>query len=305
LSLERALKITRVLCSEEVEELKPFFITLTFQSQQSSALSYEESKAQLEKFNSVWRRSKKSKDFLPGLSLAVVEVTSGKQMNLHVHAHILGFYDESVTPERTVGRWLLSASKEGVVATRSSQCIKEVSLEDRGRLARYLAKGSTVAGMAMELQGAHWKSGTIADLLDSKKGSIKDRAYRAIVPALTEKSFRTWRPSRRFGQLVTRLEAEALEKEGKEEEVSSEADASLSIPAKVWKEANRLELPASLRGEWRFTIRDLLEDLLLDGDVILAEGVIEIVEKHVHYRRKLSNEEYERRLWLKLEALLL
>ena len=63
LSKERSIKITRVLCSNKVEGLKPYFITLTFQSFAGSALERDEAKRQIDRFSRVWRRSQKSKSF--------------------------------------------------------------------------------------------------------------------------------------------------------------------------------------------------------------------------------------------------
>ena len=306
LSKERSTKITRVLCSDEVEGLKPYFITLTFQSFAGSALEREEAKRQIDRFSRVWRRSQKSKRFLPPLSISVVEVTHGREHNMHVHAHIIGFYDGSFHPEETVNRWLSSVKKEGLVALRSSQCVKEVSLEDKSRLAAYMAKGSTVAGVAFEMQGSEWKSGSLALLLSAEKGSVEHKAYCAMMPALVSTKLRTWRPSKAFRELLAELEMNADDSTAEmEEEELEESSGVLMIGAGAWKEANRLRLPSSLLGNWRFTIRDLLEDLLLAGDVFLAEDVVSVVDQHQHYRSSLSRKEYQDRLWLKLETLLL
>jgi hypothetical protein len=295
------------LCSDEVEGLKPYFITLTFQSFAGSALERDEAEKQIARFNRVWRRSQKSKRFLPPLSISVVEVTHGREHNMHVHAHVVGFYEiGSFHPEETVSRWLSSAKREGVVALRSSQCVKEVSLEDKSRLAAYMAKGSTVAGVAFEMQGSEWKSGSLASLLSAEKGSVEHKAYCAMMPALVSTKLRTWRPSKAFRELLAELEMNADDSAGEmEEEELEESSAVLMIGAGAWKEANRLRLPSSLLGKWRFTIRDLLEDLLLVGDVFLAEDVVSLLDHHQYYRSSLSRKEYQDRLWLKLETLLL
>ncbi len=305
LSKERAVKITRVLCSDETEDLTPFFVTLTFQSFAGSALTQSQAEAQIDRFNQIWRRSQKTKKFLPKLSLSVVEVTHGQMSNMHIHAHVLGFYDDSMSPEKTVDCWLSSARKEGVVALASSQNVKKVCLENKARLAAYLAKGSTVAGIALEMQGSEWKFGTLASLLSGKNGSVEHQAYCAMMPALVSRKLRTWRTSKAFRELLGRLELKIDGSSVEKEAIEIEADATLLIPAGAWKDSNRFPLPSSLRGRWRFTVRDLLEDLLLTGDVFLAEDIVSLLSKHSHYAAHVSRKEYQKQLWLELESLLL
>jgi hypothetical protein len=127
-----------------------------------------------------------------------------------------------------------------------------------------------------------------------------------MMPALVSTKLRTWRPSKAFRELLAELEIGSGDTTVEvEEEELEEPSAVLMIGACAWKEVNRLRLPSSLLGNWRFTIRDLLEDLLLAGDVFLAEDVVSLVDHHQYYRSSLSRKEYQDRLWLKLEALLL
>ena len=313
---DRARGITKVLCSEEIGSLPhvPYLVTLTLQSRGGSALNFNSVVSQIRRFNSVWNHAQNSIYFLPKRYVASVEMVCGKEMNAHVHVHVLAFYepDSKWSPQRTIDRWLVSAGNKGAIATSNSQDFRPVESGERSKVAAYLAKGSTTSGVsrvALELQGQSFKGRSLKALLElAQDGSLEKTAYLSIVRAMSLTKLKTYRASKEFSAVLERASVDVGEcslSEDRPIEVSSEK--VLTIPVIAWKEMNRVPLSSSLVASFQgcYIVRDVVEDLLLSGDKLLAEGMVEILLRFHHYRSRLSKFEYHDRLWLKLSELLL
>ena len=235
-------------------------------------------------------------------------------MNAHVHVHVLAFYesDSKWNPQRTIDRWLVSAGKKGAVATINSQDFRPVETGERLKVAAYLAKGSTTSGVsrvALELQGQSFKGRSLRALLElAEDGSLEKTAYLSIIRALSLTKLKTYRASKEFSAVLERASVDVGESSLSEDrpiEVSPEK--VLTIPVIAWKEMNRVPLSSSLAASFQgcHLVRDVVEDLLLSGDKLLAEGMVEILLQFHRYRSRLSKAEYHDRLWLKLSELLL
>lgn len=313
---DRARGITKVLCSEEIGSLPhvPYLVTLTLQSRGGSALNFNSVVSQIRRFNSVWNHAQNSIYFLPKRYIASVELVCGKEMNAHVHVHVLAFYepDSKWSPQRTIDRWLVSAGKKGAIATFNSQDFRPVETGERSKVAGYLAKGSTTSGVsrvALELQGQSFKGRSLKALLElAQDGSLEKTAYLSIARALSVTKLKTYRSSTEFGAVLERVSVDVGESSSSEEkplEVSPEK--VLTIPVIAWKEMNRVRLSSSLAASFQgcYLVRDVVEDLLLSGDRFLAEGVVDCLLQFYQYRSRLSKVEYHDRLWLNLNELLL
>jgi hypothetical protein len=105
-----------------------------------------------------------------------------------------------------------------------------------------------------------------------------------------------------FREIASKLKEEDEEEK---EEIEEEISARLFVPANVWLESNRAFLPEKLRKSWCFTIRDYLEDLLLSGDVFLAEDLVKLLSSYLSRLKRKPREKDRIDLWPLFEELIL
>ena len=142
----------------------------------------------------------------------------------------------------------------------------------------------------------------------AQDGSLEKRAYLSIARALSVTKLKTYRASREFSAVLKRASIDVGESSLSEEKpIEASPEKVLTIPVIAWKEMNRVPLSSSLVASFQgcYLVRDVVEDLLLFGDRLLAEGMVEILLECHHFRLRLSKIEYHNLLWLRFSELLL
>ena len=179
-----------------------------------------------------------------------------------------------------------------------------------------MAKGSTsslAAGVAVEMQSQKFKEDKessrtpFALLREATTDSLELKAYQVSMGALCQTKLQTYRTSRRFSDILKEVSSVVGESSFEDETpLEVEREKVLIAPVHLWKEMNRIRLSEKLLELYPgcFFVRDIIEDLLVVGDRLLTNFIVDALAENHSEHTRLSKKGYECLLWKELEDIL-